>query len=148
MILARSCPLCVSMTKSTSFPASKPGPSATVRGAMSLVVPRFLFARIASISASGFNSFTASPLSSTRIGRSPFSQTFWHSLTFVISLPVTPSTQEVPDSRIDIIDRSPRWQDLLLRERSVLSCVPCYFYSFLLLSAFSCMTLSTALTIF
>ena len=54
IILARSCPRIVSTTKSTSRPAVKPGPNPIVTGAISLVVPRFFFARIASIRAATF----------------------------------------------------------------------------------------------
>ena len=64
MILPSLCPRIVSITTSTSSPAVNPGPKAIVIGAISLVVPRFFFARMASTTAIGCNCLIISPFGS------------------------------------------------------------------------------------
>ena len=76
---------------STSSPAVNPGPTPITSGAMSIKVPRFFFAIIASTTMSGLNFAIDSPLGSMITGTTPCLITSSTSSNDVISLALTPS---------------------------------------------------------
>ena len=96
MIRPRRWPRLVSTTRSTSTPAVKPGPSAMVSGAISRVVPRFFFARMASTSAAGRTCGMSSPFGSTITGTSPRCQTTTASSSVFTRVARIPSTTAPP----------------------------------------------------
>ena len=96
MILPRLWPRMVSITRSTSSPAAKPGPRPIVLSAIFRFVPRFFFARIASTRAQGRTSFNISHVSSIIMGMAPASKTAFASAKSDTFKQVTPSISLCP----------------------------------------------------